>query len=30
MHWEEGILAMAFSEYADYKRRTFRLVPGVY
>jgi len=30
MHWEEGILAMAFPEYGDYKRRTFRLVPGVY
>jgi len=30
MDWEEGILARAFGEYAEYRQRTFRLVPGVY
>ncbi len=30
MDWEEGILAKAFPDYADYKRRTCRLVPGLY
>jgi protein-S-isoprenylcysteine O-methyltransferase Ste14 len=30
MDWEEGILARAFAEYAEYRQRTFRLVPGVY
>lgn len=30
MGWEEGILAKAFPEYAEYQRRTWRLVPGLY
>ena len=30
MDWEEGILARAFAGYAEYRQRTFRLVPGVY
>lgn len=30
MDWEEGILAKAFPGYADYKQRTFRLLPGLY
>jgi protein-S-isoprenylcysteine O-methyltransferase Ste14 len=30
MDWEEGILAQAFPEYAGYRLRTYRLVPGLY
>ncbi|MGB5080120.1 MAG: isoprenylcysteine carboxylmethyltransferase family protein [Burkholderiales bacterium] len=30
MHYEEGVLRTAFPEYADYARRTARLIPGVY
>ena len=30
MDWEEGILAKAFPEYAGYRLRTYRLVPGLY
>jgi protein-S-isoprenylcysteine O-methyltransferase Ste14 len=30
MDWEESILAKAFPEYAGYKQRTFRLLPGLY
>jgi protein-S-isoprenylcysteine O-methyltransferase Ste14 len=30
MDWEEGILTAAFPEYADYARRSYRLVPGLY
>jgi len=30
MGWEEGILSKAFPEYAEYKRRTWRLLPGLY
>jgi len=30
MHYEEGVLRAAFPEYADYARRTARLIPGVY
>jgi protein-S-isoprenylcysteine O-methyltransferase Ste14 len=30
MDWEEGILAQAFPSYAQYKLRTYRLVPGLY
>jgi len=30
MDWEEGILAEAFPEYAEYKQRTWRLVPQLY
>ena len=30
MDWEEGILARAFAGYAEYRQRTFRLLPGVY
>lgn len=30
MDWEEGILAKAFPGYAGYKRRTCRLLPGLY
>ncbi len=30
MDWEEGILAGAFPDYADYQRRSHRLVPGLY
>jgi protein-S-isoprenylcysteine O-methyltransferase Ste14 len=30
MDWEERILAGAFTEYADYQRRSHRLIPGVY
>ena len=30
MRYEEGVLRAAFPEYADYARRTARLIPGVY
>jgi protein-S-isoprenylcysteine O-methyltransferase Ste14 len=30
MHYEEGVLRAAFPEYADYARRTARLIPGLY
>jgi len=30
MDWEERILAEAFPDYAQYRRRSWRLVPGVY
>jgi protein-S-isoprenylcysteine O-methyltransferase Ste14 len=30
MHYEERVLSETFSEYASYKKRTFRLVPGLY
>ncbi len=30
MDWEETILAKTFPDYAEYKRRSSRLVPGVY
>lgn len=30
MIWEEGILAKAFPEFAEYQRRTCRLLPGLY
>lgn len=30
MHEEEKVLAAAFPEYEDYRRRTARLIPGVY
>jgi len=30
MDWEEGILAKAFPEYAEYKLRTYRLFPRLY
>ena len=30
MHYEEQVLGAAFAEYASYKARTYRLVPGVY
>ncbi len=30
MDWEEGILGKAFPEYAEYQRRTWRLLPGLY
>ena len=30
MMWEEQILAEAFDEYADYRSRSWRLIPGVY
>lgn len=30
MAWEEQILAEAFADYAQYRQRTWRLVPGVY
>jgi len=30
MHYEEGVLRAAFPEYADYARRTARLIPGIY
>jgi protein-S-isoprenylcysteine O-methyltransferase Ste14 len=30
MRWEERILAETFPEYADYQRRTWRLIPHVY
>ena len=30
MAWEEQILAEAFADYAQYRRRSWRLVPGVY
>lgn len=30
MTWEEGILAKAFPEFTEYRRRTFRLLPGLY
>lgn len=30
MDWEEGILAKAFPGYAEYKLRTYRLLPGLY
>jgi protein-S-isoprenylcysteine O-methyltransferase Ste14 len=30
MGWEESILAKAFPEYAEYKQRTWRLLPGIY
>lgn len=30
MDWEEGILARTFAEYAEYRRRTSRLLPGLY
>ena len=30
MDWEEGILARAFAGYAEYRQRTYRLLPGVY
>jgi protein-S-isoprenylcysteine O-methyltransferase Ste14 len=30
MDWEEGILTAVFPEYAEYQRRSSRLVPGLY
>ena len=30
MAWEESILTAAFPEYAEYRRRSSRLVPGLY
>ena len=30
MHWEERILDAAFPDYAAYRQRSWRLVPGVY
>jgi protein-S-isoprenylcysteine O-methyltransferase Ste14 len=30
MHYEERVLTEEFPEYAPYKRRTFRVVPGLY
>ena len=30
MDWEEGILSDMFPEYAEYQRRSHRLVPGLY
>jgi len=30
MDWEEGILSAAFRDYASYKSRTRRLIPGLY
>jgi protein-S-isoprenylcysteine O-methyltransferase Ste14 len=30
LHYEEGVLREAFPEYAEYARRTARLVPGLY
>jgi protein-S-isoprenylcysteine O-methyltransferase Ste14 len=30
MDWEEGILSAQFPAYAEYKRGTYRLVPGLY
>ena len=30
MDWEEGILSGVFPEYAEYQRRSHRLVPGLY
>ncbi len=30
MNYEEAVLTQAFPEYADYKARTFRLIPNVY
>ena len=30
MHEEEKVLAAQFPDYADYRRRTARLIPGVY
>ena len=30
MDWEEGILSSMFPEYAEYQRRSHRLVPGFY
>jgi protein-S-isoprenylcysteine O-methyltransferase Ste14 len=30
MDWEEGILARAFPGYAEYRQRTYRLLPGLY
>src|ERR1700704_2288333 len=30
MHYEEQVLGATFAEYAPYKARTYRLVPGVY
>jgi protein-S-isoprenylcysteine O-methyltransferase Ste14 len=30
MDWEEDILTAVFPEYAEYERRSYRLVPGLY
>jgi protein-S-isoprenylcysteine O-methyltransferase Ste14 len=30
MDWEEGILSGMFPEYAEYQRRSYRLLPGLY
>ena len=30
MHYEEKVLSENFPEYADYKKRTARLIPGIY
>ena len=30
MYEEEKVLAAAFPEYAEYRRRTARLIPGIY
>jgi protein-S-isoprenylcysteine O-methyltransferase Ste14 len=30
MHEEEKVLEAQFPDYADYRRRTARLIPGVY
>jgi protein-S-isoprenylcysteine O-methyltransferase Ste14 len=30
MHNEEAVLSESFPEYADYRRKTARLIPGVY
>lgn len=30
IHWEERILGAAFPEYEDYRRTTYRLIPGIY
>jgi protein-S-isoprenylcysteine O-methyltransferase Ste14 len=30
MHYEEGVLRAAFPEYAEYARRTARVIPGLY
>jgi protein-S-isoprenylcysteine O-methyltransferase Ste14 len=30
IHWEERILGETFAEYDDYRRRTNRLLPGIY
>jgi protein-S-isoprenylcysteine O-methyltransferase Ste14 len=30
MHYEEQVLGRAFPEYAEYKARSRRLIPGLY